>query len=264
MRIFVAGASGAVGRPLIRRLVAAGHQVTGMTRRESRADEVRAAGAEAAVCDVFDPPALSAAVAAAAPEVVVHELTSLPPDLDPTAKGALEANNRIRREGTRNLVAAAQGAGARRLVAQSIAFIYAPVGGWVKSEDRPGDEPGRRRARPARWRRPWSSNARCSRLRPSKGSCSATGSSTGRGPPMPSTATRPRRCAGAGSRSSAAATRSSPSSTSRTRPARRSPPVSAAPPGSTTCATPTPRPFASGSRPTPRRSGPSGRCGCRS
>ncbi len=137
MRIFVAGASGAVGRPLIRRLVAAGHQVTGMTRRESRADEVRAAGAEAAVCDVFDPPALSAAVAAAAPEVVVHELTSLPPDLDPTAKGALEANNRIRREGTRNLVAAAQGAGARRLVAQSIAFIYAPVGGWVKSETDP-------------------------------------------------------------------------------------------------------------------------------
>lgn len=137
MRVFVAGASGAVGRPLVRQLVAAGHEVTGMTRREERAAEVRATGADCVVCDVFEPKALAQAVAAAAPEVVVHELTSLPPDLDPRKKGVYEANNRIRTEGTRNLIAAAGAAGARRVVAQSIAFVYAPTGGWVKSEEDP-------------------------------------------------------------------------------------------------------------------------------
>ena len=137
MRVFVAGASGAVGRPLVRQLLAAGHEVTGMTRREEHAAELRAAGAECVVCDVFDPQALAEAVTAAAPEVVVHELTSLPKRLDLRDARVYEANNRIRDEGTRNLVAAAQAAGARRLVAQSIGFIYAPVGGWVKKEDDP-------------------------------------------------------------------------------------------------------------------------------
>ncbi len=137
MRVFVAGASGAIGRPLVRRLVAAGHQVTGMTRREDRAEEIRAAGADGVVCDVFDPDALAEAVAGAEPEVVVHELTALPPELDPRKKGVYDANNRIRTEGTRNLIAAARAAGAGRFVAQSIAFIYAPIGGWVKSEDDP-------------------------------------------------------------------------------------------------------------------------------
>lgn len=137
MRVFVAGASGAVGRPLIGRLIAARHEVAGITRREERADEIRAAGATAAVCDVFDAEALAKAVAEAAPEVVIHQLTALPAKLDPTERGVYDANNRIRREGTRNLVAAARAAGARRIVAQSIAFIYAPVGGWVKDEDDP-------------------------------------------------------------------------------------------------------------------------------
>ncbi|MFI5121897.1 MAG: NAD-dependent epimerase/dehydratase family protein [Vicinamibacteria bacterium] len=132
MRVFVAGAGGAIGRPLLSRLATAGHEVTGMTRRDERAAAIRAAGAECAVCDVFDPEALNAAVAAARPEVVVHELTSLPQELDPRRRGIYDANNRIRTEGTRNLVAAAQGAGARRMVAQSIAFIYAPSGGRVK------------------------------------------------------------------------------------------------------------------------------------
>jgi nucleoside-diphosphate-sugar epimerase len=67
MRVFVAGASGAIGRPLVRRLIEAGHEVTGMTRHEERADEIRDAGADATVCDVFDPAALSAAVGAARP-----------------------------------------------------------------------------------------------------------------------------------------------------------------------------------------------------
>ena len=126
MRVFVAGASGAIGRPLIRRLVAAGHEVTGSTRSESNAEEIRAAGARAAICDALDAEALRAAVAEAAPEAVVHQLTALPDRFDPRAKGLYDATNRLRSEGTRNLVEAAQAAGARRLVCQSIAFAYAP------------------------------------------------------------------------------------------------------------------------------------------
>ncbi len=137
MKVFVAGASGAIGRPLIAQLIAAGHEVTGMTRRAERAEEIRDAGADCVVCDVFEPAALADAVAAAAPEVVVHELTSLPPELDPRKKGIYDANNRIRIEGTRNLISAAQAAGAGRFVAQSISFIYLPVGGWVKGEEDP-------------------------------------------------------------------------------------------------------------------------------
>src|SRR5690242_10794884 len=115
MRVFVAGASGVVGRPTVRRLVAAGHDVVGMTRREERAAEIREAGAEAVVCDVFDAVALNAAIAAAAPEVVIHALTALPPRFDPKSD-YLAATNRVREEGTRNLVAAAKAAGVRRLV----------------------------------------------------------------------------------------------------------------------------------------------------
>jgi nucleoside-diphosphate-sugar epimerase len=138
MKVFVAGASGAMGKPLVRRLVAVGHEVTGMTRREERAEEIRETGASAVVCDVFDAAALEAAMKAAAPEVVVHQLTSLPPRLDYKAKDdPLAATNRVRSEGTRNLVAAAKSAGARRLVAESVAFLYAPEGDWVKDEGAP-------------------------------------------------------------------------------------------------------------------------------
>jgi nucleoside-diphosphate-sugar epimerase len=137
MRVFVAGASGVIGRPLVLALLAAGHEVTGMTRKPDRADEIKAAGAAAVVCDVFDSQALNAAVEAASPEVVVHQLTALPPDLDPRRKGVYAATSRIRTEGTRNLVRAAQAAGARRIVAQSIAFIYEPAGEMVKSESDP-------------------------------------------------------------------------------------------------------------------------------
>jgi nucleoside-diphosphate-sugar epimerase len=136
MRVFVAGASGAIGRPLVRQLLAAGHEVTGMTRRRERAEEIRAAGAEAAVCDVFDAAALNEALAAARPQAVVHALTALPADYDPKSD-YLAPTNRIRIEGTRNLIAAARAAGARRLVAESIAFAYAPQGGWVKDEEAP-------------------------------------------------------------------------------------------------------------------------------
>jgi len=137
MRVFVAGASGAIGRPLVRQLVAAGHEVTGMTRREDRAEEIREAGASAVVCDALDAAALEAAVRGAGPEAVVHLLTALPPRLDYKADDPLGPTNRIRREGTRNLLAAATAAGARRLVAESFAPLYAQEGGWVKEE---GDE----------------------------------------------------------------------------------------------------------------------------
>jgi nucleoside-diphosphate-sugar epimerase len=140
MKVFVAGASGAIGRPLIRQLVAAGHQVTGTTRREDRAEEIRSAGADAVVCDVFDAPALEAAVKAAAPEVVVNELTSLPDRYSPRTID-YGPTNRVRQEGGRNLIEAALEAGARRYVTQSIAFIYAPEGDWVKDEEgRPYEE----------------------------------------------------------------------------------------------------------------------------
>jgi len=121
MRIFVAGASGVVGVPLVRELVAAGHDVAGMTRSASKADLVRGLGAQPVVCDVYDADALRDAVVAFHPDAVVHQLTDLPDDPAQIAEfGA--ANSRIRREGTRNLLAAAKAAGAERFVAQSVAW----------------------------------------------------------------------------------------------------------------------------------------------
>src|SRR5688500_9475077 len=115
MRVFVAGASGVVGRPLIPRLVAEGYEVTGTTRSEERAERIRAAGAHAAVCDVLNADEVRAAVAEARPEVVIQHLTDLPPKLPPRKlPKAYEANDRVRSEGTANLVAAAEEAGARR------------------------------------------------------------------------------------------------------------------------------------------------------
>ena len=138
MRVFLAGATGVIGRRLLPRLLEAGHDVTAMTRRAERGAALRDAGAAPAVCDVFDAEELRAAVERARPEVVVHELTDLPPALDPRKMEEQAAgNDRIRTEGTRNLVAAAVAAGAQRLVAQSIAFAYAPMGEGLKREDDP-------------------------------------------------------------------------------------------------------------------------------
>jgi nucleoside-diphosphate-sugar epimerase len=143
MKVFVAGASGAIGRPLVRQLLAAGHEVTGMTRCPEKAEEIGAVGAGAVVCDVFDAEALRDAVVAAAPGVVVHALTALPAKYDPKSD-YLVATNRIREEGTRNLIAAARAAGARRLIAESVAFFYRPEGERVKDEEAPfaGEAPG--------------------------------------------------------------------------------------------------------------------------
>jgi nucleoside-diphosphate-sugar epimerase len=125
MRIFVAGATGALGAQLVPLLVAAGHDVAGMTRSERKAETLRALGAQPVVCDVFDADGLARAMAAFAPDVVVHALTDLP--ADPRELSARAAGNaRIRREGTRNLLAAARAAGAGRILAESVAF---PAGG---------------------------------------------------------------------------------------------------------------------------------------
>ena len=138
MRVFLAGATGVIGRRLLPMLVEAGHEVTAMTRREDRAPALRDAGATPAVADVFDAEAVRAVMERARPEAVVHQLTDLPLNLDPRKmEEQLAGNDRIRGEGTRNLVAAAVAAGARRVVAQSIAFAYAPTGDAPKTEDDP-------------------------------------------------------------------------------------------------------------------------------
>ena len=138
MRVFVAGATGALGRRLLPLLIQSGHEVTAMTRSESKVEGLRSAGATPVVCDVFEADAVRDAVVAASPEVLVHELTDLPPNIDPRkADEQTAGNDRIRTEGTSNLVAAALAAGTRRMVAQSIAFAYAPVGGPVKGENDP-------------------------------------------------------------------------------------------------------------------------------
>jgi len=127
MRIFLAGATGAIGRRLLPLLRKAGHHIVGTTRSSARGDALRAAGIEAVIVDVFDAPALSRAVSAARPDLVVHQLTDLPPGLDPSRMTeAGPRNARIRSEGTENLVRAALASGACRLVVQSIAWIYAP------------------------------------------------------------------------------------------------------------------------------------------
>jgi nucleoside-diphosphate-sugar epimerase len=143
MKVFVAGATGAIGRPLVRRLVAAGHEATGMTRSEVRAGKLREAGAEAVVCDAFDAEALREVVVAAAPEAVIHALTALPQRFKPRSD-YLAPTNRLRTEGTRNLVGAARAAGVRRMVAESVGFFYRPEGDWVKDEEAPlyADAPG--------------------------------------------------------------------------------------------------------------------------
>ena len=137
MRIFVAGATGVIGRRLVPLLRAEGHEVTGLARSAAADAVLRGLGAEVAAADVFDAPALLAVMIAARPEVVVHQLTALPDLLDPDHMAeALGANARIRSEGTRHLVAAARAAGARRLVAQSIAWAYAE-GPLPHTEDHP-------------------------------------------------------------------------------------------------------------------------------
>jgi nucleoside-diphosphate-sugar epimerase len=137
MRVFLAGATGVIGIPLVPQLLKAGHEVTAMTRSVLRAAQLEAVGAHPVVCDVFDADGVRTAVTAAMPDVVMHQLTALPPRLDWDDANTFAANNRVRTEGTRVLIDAALAAGARRFVAQSIAFVYAPTGDRVKDEEAP-------------------------------------------------------------------------------------------------------------------------------
>lgn len=138
-RVFVAGATGAIGRVLCRLLIQDGWDVTGTTRSNERADHLRAGGVTPVVVDVFDRQALIDAVSTAQPQVVMHQLTDLPQHATPENMAAARVRNaRLREVGTDNLVAAALAAGATRMVAQSIAFAYA-AGPQPYTEESPLD-----------------------------------------------------------------------------------------------------------------------------
>jgi 2-alkyl-3-oxoalkanoate reductase len=146
MKVFVAGATGVLGRALVPQLVARGHEVVGMTRSSSKQDLVRSLGARPVVADALDPDAVAQAVASAKPEVIVHELTALSGPMSvrdarhpERFRGAI-MTNRLRTEATDHLLAAGRAVGARRFVAQSFgAFRFARTGGPVQTEDDPLD-----------------------------------------------------------------------------------------------------------------------------
>jgi len=135
--VFVAGASGVVGHRLLPLLRQDGHEIVATTRSPGKVDALRGLGATPVVVDVFDRAALEQAVRAAKPDVIIHQLTDLPDVRDP-AKAAAEAegNARLRRDGTRHLMDAARAAGVKRVIAQSIAWLYA-AGQGPRSEADP-------------------------------------------------------------------------------------------------------------------------------
>ncbi len=140
MKIFVAGATGALGRPLVAQLVGRGHEVVGMTRSESKQDLLRDLGARPVVADALDPDAVARAVAEAEPDVIVHQLTAIGAFNARRMERDFAATNRLRTEGTDHLLAAGRAVGVKRFVAQSFApWPYARTGGPVKSEDDPLD-----------------------------------------------------------------------------------------------------------------------------
>ncbi|MGH3040563.1 MAG: NAD-dependent epimerase/dehydratase family protein [Gaiellaceae bacterium] len=140
MKIFVAGATGALGRPLVQQLTARGHEIVGMTRSESKQDLLRDLGARPVVADALDPDAVARAVAEAAPDVIVHQLTAIGAFNPRRMERDFAATNRLRTEGTDHLLAAGRAVGIKRFVAQSFApWVFARTGGPVKSEDDPLD-----------------------------------------------------------------------------------------------------------------------------
>jgi nucleoside-diphosphate-sugar epimerase len=140
MRVFVAGATGAIGRQLVPRLVAAGHEVHGMTRSESKQAMLSELGAVPLVADALDPDQVAEAVATARPDVIVHQLTAIPEAVDMRHPDrAFELTNRLRTEGTDHLLSAGQAVGVRCFVAQSNIAAYARTGATVKSEEDPVD-----------------------------------------------------------------------------------------------------------------------------
>jgi nucleoside-diphosphate-sugar epimerase len=141
MRVFVAGATGAIGRQLVPRLVAAGHEVTGMTRSESKRALLHQLGAEPAVADALDPDQVAHAVARARPEVIVHQLTAIGAVDMRHLERDFAATNRLRTEGTDHLLSAGHAVGVKRFVAQGIAGFgaYERTGGPIKTEEDPLD-----------------------------------------------------------------------------------------------------------------------------
>jgi nucleoside-diphosphate-sugar epimerase len=138
MKVFVAGATGALGKQLIPHLVANGHEVTGMTRSESKRDLIAGLGATPVVADALDPDAVGQAVSEAAPDAIVHQLTALSEEVGNIRNidRTFAATNRLRREGTDHLLSAARAVGSRRFVAQSFGgWPYAREGGPVKTEE---------------------------------------------------------------------------------------------------------------------------------
>ncbi len=136
MKVFLAGATGVIGKPVVRQLLAAGHDVVGLTRDPAWATELEAAGVQPIVCDVFDHENLTAQLLSAKPDAVIHQMTAIPQRLDPRKIGTqLAATNRLRTEGTRILLQAAIAAGAERFIAQSIAFAYSPYGSGLRREE---------------------------------------------------------------------------------------------------------------------------------
>jgi nucleoside-diphosphate-sugar epimerase len=141
MKILVAGATGAMGKQLLPRLVADGHEVVGITRSQGKLDAIRSLGARGVVADVLDPDDVARVVAEAEPEVIIHELTALNRRFDVRHfDRTFEETNRLRTEATDHLLAAGRAAGVRRFIAQSYAgWPFARTGGPVKSEDDPLD-----------------------------------------------------------------------------------------------------------------------------
>jgi 2-alkyl-3-oxoalkanoate reductase len=141
MKVFVAGATGALGKQLVPQLVARGHEVVGMTRSPDKQDLIRSLGARAVVADALDPDAVAQAVAQAEPDVIVHQLTALSGDFDMKHMDEfLAPTNRLRTEGTDHLLAAGRAVGIKRFVAQSFAgWPFARTGGPVKTEEDPLD-----------------------------------------------------------------------------------------------------------------------------
>jgi len=138
MRIFLAGASGVIGGPLVPRLVGDGHEVVAMTRTPAKAELLRERGAEPAICDALDSQGLEQAMTAAAPDAVIHHLTDLPQAINPRRMDEeFAANDRLRTHGTANIVSAARACGAQRIVAQSVAFFYAPADRAIRTEEDP-------------------------------------------------------------------------------------------------------------------------------
>jgi len=127
MRIFLAGASGAIGRRVVPKLLDQGHEVVGLTRDKDSAGKIESLGADAVIGDVYDADGLARAVAGVRPDVVMHQLTDL-------GSGDRSANAKVRVVGTRNLVDAAKAAGVRRIIAQSIAWAYEPGDGPAVEE----------------------------------------------------------------------------------------------------------------------------------